>query len=80
MAYFSKGGLGGGDIKMMAMVGSFSGPIVAVTAIFFRGCTWTAGKFARNYIREFKDEKPIAFWAVSGYGFNDIVVLGRTGF
>lgn len=34
VAYFSKGGLGGGDIKMMAMVGSFSGPIVAVVAIF----------------------------------------------
>lgn len=34
LAYLSKGGIGGGDIKMMAMVGSFAGPVIAVTAIF----------------------------------------------
>lgn len=34
IAFLSKGGLGGGDIKMMAMVGSFTGPIIALTAIF----------------------------------------------
>jgi leader peptidase (prepilin peptidase)/N-methyltransferase len=34
IAYLSKGGMGGGDIKMMAMVGSFSGPISAVSSIF----------------------------------------------
>jgi len=34
IAYLSKGGMGGGDIKMMAMVGSFTGPIVAVSSIF----------------------------------------------
>ncbi|WP_111572853.1 prepilin peptidase [Halanaerobium saccharolyticum] len=34
IAYLSKGGMGGGDIKMMAMVGSFTGPIIAVSAIF----------------------------------------------
>lgn len=34
IAYLSKGGMGGGDIKMMAMVGSFTGPIIAVSSIF----------------------------------------------
>jgi len=34
IAYLSKGGMGGGDIKMMAMVGSFTGPIIAVSAVF----------------------------------------------
>jgi leader peptidase (prepilin peptidase)/N-methyltransferase len=34
IALLSKGGMGGGDIKMMAMVGSFTGPIVAVSSIF----------------------------------------------
>lgn len=34
IAFLSKGGMGGGDIKMMAMVGSFTGPIIAVSAIF----------------------------------------------
>ncbi|ADO76999.1 prepilin peptidase [Halanaerobium praevalens] len=34
IAYLSKGGMGGGDIKMMAMVGSFAGPIIAVSSIF----------------------------------------------
>lgn len=34
IAFLSKGGMGGGDIKMMAMVGSFTGPIVSVSAIF----------------------------------------------
>jgi leader peptidase (prepilin peptidase)/N-methyltransferase len=34
IAFLSKGGMGGGDIKMMAMVGSFTGPVIAVTAVF----------------------------------------------
>jgi leader peptidase (prepilin peptidase)/N-methyltransferase len=34
IAYLSKGGMGGGDIKMMAMVGSFTGLLIAVSAIF----------------------------------------------
>lgn len=34
IAYLSQGGMGGGDIKMMAMVGSFTGPIIAVSSIF----------------------------------------------
>ena len=34
IAFLSKGGMGGGDIKMMAMVGSFTGPLTAVSAIF----------------------------------------------
>ena len=34
IALLSKGGMGGGDIKMMAMVGSFTGPIIAVSATF----------------------------------------------
>ncbi|TDO92246.1 leader peptidase (prepilin peptidase)/N-methyltransferase [Halanaerobium saccharolyticum] len=34
IAYLSKGGMGGGDIKMMAMVGSFTGPIIALSSIF----------------------------------------------
>ena len=35
IAFISKGGIGGGDIKMMAMVGSFLGPLSATFAIFF---------------------------------------------
>ncbi|RCW48148.1 A24 family peptidase [Halanaerobium sp. MA284_MarDTE_T2] len=34
IAFLSKGGMGGGDIKMMAMVGSFTGPVIAISAIF----------------------------------------------
>ena len=34
IAYASKGGLGGGDIKLMAMVGTFLGPLSAFAAIF----------------------------------------------
>jgi leader peptidase (prepilin peptidase)/N-methyltransferase len=34
IAFLSKGGMGGGDIKMMAMVGSFTGPLISVSAIF----------------------------------------------
>jgi leader peptidase (prepilin peptidase)/N-methyltransferase len=34
IAFLSKGGMGGGDIKMMAMVGSFTGPILSISAIF----------------------------------------------
>ena len=34
VAFVSKGGLGGGDIKLMAMVGTFLGPLSAFAAIF----------------------------------------------
>ena len=34
VALVSKGGLGGGDIKLMAMTGSFLGPLSAVAAVF----------------------------------------------
>ncbi|MFW5998218.1 MAG: prepilin peptidase [bacterium] len=34
IAYLSKGGMGGGDIKMMAMVGAFTGWEIAITSIF----------------------------------------------
>ena len=34
IAFLSRGGMGGGDIKMMAMVGSFTGPLISVSAIF----------------------------------------------
>ena len=34
IAMVSKGGLGGGDIKMMAFVGSFLGPVLVMLAIF----------------------------------------------
>ena len=34
VALVSKGGMGGGDIKLMAMTGSFLGPLSAVAAVF----------------------------------------------
>jgi len=34
IAIISRGGMGGGDIKMMMMVGTFVGPVLAVIAIF----------------------------------------------
>ncbi len=34
LAYFSKGGMGGGDIKLLAVIGIFIGPLGALITLF----------------------------------------------